>query len=55
MKDRKNECPKCGYTLLARIWKIIYCLKDGCDWAIQAKRETDKEIKTINEQKDAWY
>jgi hypothetical protein len=52
---RNNCCPKCGSNLIARIWKIIYCLDNNCDWAIQSKRKEDLEIKTINEQADNWH
>ena len=55
MQNRANCCPKCGSNLLAKIWKIIYCLKDDCDWAVQSKRKDDEKIETINEQKDKWY
>jgi len=54
MTERRKECPKCKGTLLARLGNIIYCLNSVCDWAIQSKREDDKNILTVNEQSKEW-
>ena len=56
MKERKNVCPKCGYGLLARegLHKI-YCLRNGCDWFIDLKREEDMEIPEIHSLADEWH
>ena len=52
---RKRVCAKCEHNLVAREgMNIIYCLSPKCDWAIQAKRETDKKIPTVQEQKLDW-
>lgn len=53
--DRRQEgCPKYGYKLLARNDSEIFCLKDGCDWKIKAKREYDKDIPDFEEIKKDW-
>jgi len=52
--ERNECCPKCGSSLLARIWKIIYCLNSSCDFAVQSKRESDKDIKSIQELQQEW-
>jgi ribosomal protein L37AE/L43A len=52
MIERKDCCPKCQSTLLARSGWFIFCLK--CDWAVQKKRKSDDEIKEINQLKQEW-
>ena len=52
MTDRKDGCPKCKSKLIARSGWFIFCLK--CDFAVQSKREIDKEIKEFSQIKQEW-
>jgi len=54
--DRRTNagCPKCDFNLVARNDGEIFCLRNGCDWKIEAKRKFDKNIPDINEIKRDW-
>jgi len=49
MQERRSrKCPKCGSEFLCRQNDKIICLNYGCNWNIEAKRNEDKEIKTLS-------
>jgi len=54
--DRRQitSCPICGFTLLARDGNNKICLRNGCDWKVEAKRAEDKNIPTIQELRKDW-
>ena len=54
--DRRanNNCPKCGFGLLARNNNEIVCLNSKCDFKIEAKRKFDEDIPDVNEIRKIW-
>lgn len=54
MIERQEKCPKCKSKNLARCGEFVYCLEHFCDWAIQSKRISDKEIQNTQGFKTDW-
>ena len=55
MKERKPNCPKCGYELLAREgMNKIFCLRSGCNWFVEPKRKEDGSIPEIHTLEYLW-
>lgn len=54
MVERKNVCPKCGYTLLAISGNEVVCLHAHCDWSVKAKRGDDGKLPNFEELKKDW-
>jgi len=53
LNDRRTKnCPKCGFSLLARENNEIICLK--CDWRTEAKRDIDKVVPRVEEIRKDW-
>lgn len=49
MRERQRCCPECGSKLLAREGDKIICLGFNCEWEIESKRVSDKEIPLYKE------
>ena len=48
-----KHCPKCGFMEAGKD-NMLICLNNSCDWQIEAKRFSDKNIPTFNEIKKVW-
>lgn len=55
LKERKKCCPECGYELLAREGNKIFCLRNGCEWFVEAKRKEDELVPDIHKLQNMWH
>jgi len=53
-RQNNENCPKCGFKLLARYNDKIICLNHKCDWEIETKRKLDEKIPDFAEIKKNW-
>lgn len=44
----------CNYHLLAISGKNVICLRPGCTWSVEAKREEDKNLVNYGKLKRDW-
>jgi len=53
--DRRQVtgCPKCGWPLF-RSNTMLICIKDGCNWQTEAKRNADKDRPSFQEARKDW-
>ena len=52
---KETCCPTHGIDMRARQDNTIICLVYGCNWQTPARRETDKEIESVQKIADLWH